>query len=117
MNCADCKYAHDVGFALLCWGQKNAPRVDAESWCDGWKPKADEKPKWTFTKDGGIPAAWESVQVWIPSQDPFPVVREGYIVDDESGIPLYWFVPALRERFMIDAIEAWIPMATPPRRN
>lgn len=39
MNCKDCKYSHDTGTALLCWGQRFAPPVDADDWCEGWKPR------------------------------------------------------------------------------
>ena len=40
MNCEDCKYSHDIGTALLCWGQRFAPPVDADHWCEGWRPKS-----------------------------------------------------------------------------
>ena len=39
MNCADCKYSHDTGTALLCWGQRFAPPVDPDHFCKGWKPR------------------------------------------------------------------------------
>ena len=40
MTCKDCKYSRDIGTALLCWGQRFAPPVDADNWCEGWKPKS-----------------------------------------------------------------------------
>lgn len=40
MNCGDCKYSHDTGTALLCWGQRFAPPVDVGDWCEGWRPKS-----------------------------------------------------------------------------
>jgi hypothetical protein len=40
MNCGDCKYSHDMGTVLLCWGQRFAPPVDRDDWCEGWKPKS-----------------------------------------------------------------------------
>lgn len=40
MKCGDCKHSHDTGTALLCWGQRFAPPVDADHWCEGWKPKS-----------------------------------------------------------------------------
>lgn len=40
MKCGDCKYSRDTGTALLCWGQRFAPPVDAGDWCEGWRPKS-----------------------------------------------------------------------------
>ena len=54
-----------------------------------------------------LPRPWVSVQVYIPSQRPFPAVREGYLLADCNGIPTRWFVPALREEFDINDVVAW----------
>ena len=62
-----------------------------------------------------LPKAFESVQVFIPTQFPFPRVREGYIVDDDNGEPLFWFIPGLREKYPVyDFIVAWKPFSNPP---
>ena len=62
-----------------------------------------------------LPNAFESVQVFIPTQFPFPRVREGYIVDDDNGEPLFWFIPGLREKYPVyDFIVAWKPFSNPP---
>lgn len=72
---------------------------------DGWNNPAEK-----------IPDAFESVLVFIPTQFPFPTVREGYIVDDINGIPQFWFVPALKEKFDIDGfIVAWTSLPDPPK--
>lgn len=69
---------------------------------------------WTLTAEH-LPDAFESVQAFIPTQYPFPRVREGYIVDDENGEPLFWFIPGLREKYPVyDFIVAWKPLSDPP---
>lgn len=114
MNCGDCKYAHDTGTALLCWGQRFAPPVDKYGWCEGWKPNTRDDG-WTKTGEVNYPAPFVSVQVYLPDQDVFPLVREGYIVEQEAGIPIGWYVPAIHEPYALDAITFWKPMSDPPK--
>lgn len=114
MNCADCKYSHDTGTALLCWGQRFAPPVDSDDWCDGWKPRAGE-PGWTSC-DYSLPSIWVSVQAYIPDEAPMPTVREACLIDTTGdGIPEAWFIPALRRAVHLSEVEAWRPMAEPPK--
>lgn len=117
MTCGDCKYSHELNSStLLCWGQRFAPKVDWDDWCEGWKPRSSTKEGWVKTSDC-LPNPFESVQVYIPSQAPFPVVREGYVVDGGDGLPRYFFVPSLRETYdLYDGVKAWKPMAEPPER-
>lgn len=113
MNCGNCKYGHDVGYALLCWGQRFAPEVRPDDWCNAWKPKNSESG-WTPCSYG-LPDIWESVQVFIPDEAPMPTVREGYLIDTKGeGIPEAWFIPALRHAFHLSEILAWRNMAEPP---
>lgn len=116
MNCSDCKWSHDVGYALLCWGQKNAPRVDADSWCDQWKPK--DVDGWVDTKLTP-PTPYESVQVYLPGNDPSPTVHEGYYVNDDPSELDFFVVPALIEKSVWTFEEApmWRPMAKPPEER
>lgn len=114
MNCADCKYGHDVGYALLCWGQKNAPKVDPDHICDSWKPNGEDDG-WIWTCGVKYPDPWVSVQVYLPEQEPMPTVREGYVIDEGEGVPTGWFIPALREGRLLYEIEAWKPMSDPPK--
>lgn len=60
MNCADCKYSHDTGTALLCWGERFAPPVDKDHWCEGWKPKnvAITNLEWLRMMDADELADW-----------------------------------------------------------
>jgi len=112
VNCADCKYSHDTGMDLLCWGEKDAPPVDPDHWCKYWKPKAGYAA-WTSPRKS-LPEPFVSVQVYIPSQAPFPTVHEGYVLADDNGIPYGWFIPALRDRCdLYDAVEAWTPFVEP----
>ena len=70
---------------------------------DGWNNPAEK-----------MPDAYESVQVFIPTQFPFPTVREGYIFEKDDK-PYAWYVPGLREKFPLeDFIVAWKPMSSPP---
>lgn len=70
---------------------------------DGWNNPTEK-----------MPDAFESVQVFIPTQFPFPTVREGYIFEKDDK-PYAWYVPALREKFPLeDFIVAWKPMSNPP---
>lgn len=62
MNCADCRYSHDTGVALLCWGQRFAPPVDREHWCEGWKP-IGTKPLTHFDEIKAMSA--EEFSEWI----------------------------------------------------
>lgn len=113
MNCGDCKYSHDTGLSLLCWGEKEAPPVDPDHWCKAWKPKVTSTTKWIPTKKS-LPEPFVSVQVFIPSQAPFPIVREGYVIADDNGIPCGWFIPALREKLdLYDVVDAWTPFVAP----
>jgi len=69
---------------------------------------------WIDTKEK-LPEPFESVQVFIPTQFPFPTVREGYIVDDKDGEPKFWFIPGLREKYPVyDFIVAWKPFSDSP---
>lgn len=112
MNCGDCKYSHDTGLSLLCWGEKEAPPVDPDHWCKYWKPKSGYVA-WTSPRKS-LPEPFVSVQVYIPSQAPFPTVHEGYVLADDNGIPYGWFIPALRDRCdLYDAVEAWMPFVAP----
>ena len=73
---------------------------------DGWNNPAEK-----------MPDAFESVQVFIPTQFPFPTVREGYIFEKDDK-PYAWYVPALREKFPLeDFIVAWKPLSKPPERK
>ena len=66
----------------------------------------------------GIPQPFESVLVYIPSQAPFPTVREGYIIADDNGIPQGWFVPGLREGYDVyDVVKAWAYMPEPQEKD
>jgi hypothetical protein len=75
-----------------------------------------------FTRDDGwketcgvyYPDPFVSVQVYLPTQTPFPTVREGYIVD-EDGIPKAWFVPSIGEGYELEEITFWKPMSEPPK--
>ena len=61
-----------------------------------------------------LPKAFESVQVFIPTQYPFPTVREGYIFEKDDK-PYAWYIPGLREKYPLeDFIVAWKPMSKPP---
>ena len=61
-----------------------------------------------------LPEAFESVQVFIPTQFPFPTVREGYIFEKDDK-PYAWYIPGLREKYPLeDFIVAWKPMSNPP---
>lgn len=115
MNCADCEYSHDIGHALLCWGQRFAPPVDPDHWrCDGWKPK--DTDGWVSTSLTP-PTPYESVQVYLPGNAPYPTVHEGYYVnDDPSGLD-FFVVPALIDQRVYTFAEApmWRPMAKPPK--
>ena len=113
MNCGDCRYGHDTGTELLCWGQRFAPPVDKDDWCEGWKPKARDDG-WTETGGVDYPKPFFSVQVYLPTQCPFPVVREGYTID-EDGVPYAWFIPSLGEAYDLEEITFWKPMSDPPK--
>ena len=61
-----------------------------------------------------LPKAFESVQVFIPTQYPFPTVREGYIFEKDDK-PYAWYIPGLREKYPVyDFIVAWKPFSNPP---
>lgn len=114
MNCADCKYGHDTGTALLCWGQRFAPEVKPDGWCEGWKPRASNSG-WTPCAHS-LPDIWASVQAYIPDEAPMPTVREAYLIDTTGdGIPEAWFIPALHHAVHLSEVEAWRPMAEPPK--
>ena len=113
MTCSDCKYSHYTGSQLLCWGQRFAPPVDKDEWCDGWKP-ANRDDGWIETGGVEYPNPFVSVQVYLPTQTPFPTVREGYIVD-EDAIPRAWFVPSIQEEYGLEEIAYWKPMSDPPK--
>jgi len=69
---------------------------------------------WIDPKES-LPEPFESVQVYIPTQYPFPRVREGFIVP-KGDTPFAWYVPGLREKFpMEEFIVAWKPFSKPPR--
>lgn len=57
-----------------------------------------------------LPAMFVSVLVCIPSQKPFPAIREGYLVSRDS----WWNVPALRQKFSIAEVTHWAKMPEPP---
>lgn len=44
MNCGDCRYSHNTGVELVCWGQRFSPPVDRDHWCENWKPIVNSKP-------------------------------------------------------------------------
>ena len=97
MDCADCKYGHYVGYALLCWGKKNAPEVAPYHWCEDWKTRTKpEKVTW-IPASVQKPAPFVSVLAYIPDQAPFPTVREAYYVDNKTLWPFipHWQVPSL----------------------
>lgn len=114
MNCGDCKYGHDVGYALLCWGQKNAPEVDPDHICDGWKPNGEDGG-WFWAEKSDLPKSFVSALVYIPSEAPMPTVREGFVVDDDQKTPAAWYIPALRRAYYLSEIAAWKPMPEPPK--
>lgn len=61
-----------------------------------------------------LPKAFESVQVFIPTQFPFPTVHEGYIFEKDDK-PYAWYIPSLREKYPLeDFIVAWKPFSNPP---
>lgn len=111
MNCGDCKYSHDTGMDLLCWGEKEAPHVDPNHWCKFWKPKIGYAA-WT-SPHKSLPEPFVSVQVYIPSQAPFPTVREGYLIDDPILVEPRWYIPALDTSIKMDEVEAWTPFVEP----
>jgi len=114
MNCGDCRYSHDTGTALLCWGQRFAPPVDKDDWCEGWKPQA-RSDEWVETGGVNYPDPFVSVQVYLPEQAPLPVVREGYVIADDNGIPTGWYVPSLWDGYELENITFWKPMSDPPK--
>ena len=62
-----------------------------------------------------LPESFVGVQVFIPTQYPFPTVREGYVVDADDGKRLFWYIPGTREKYpMEDFIVAWKPFSNPP---
>ena len=71
MNCKDCKYSHDTGTALLCWGQRFAPPVDADDWCEGWKPR-NVTPQTNY--DRIVSMTPEELAVWMNG-----IIKERYI--------------------------------------
>ena len=72
-------------------------------------------PKQTYwtSPHKALPEPFVSVQVFVPSWEPFPRVREGYVIDDANGIPLKWFIPALREELDLYEPDAWAPFVEP----
>lgn len=76
---------------------------------DGWHDATKE-----------LPDAWVPVQVYIPSQKPFPTVREGFIMTDDNDIPYCWRIPALREKYWLfdkNFVVAWKPLSDPPKEG
>jgi hypothetical protein len=46
-----------------------------------------------------------------------PTVREAYLIDTTGeGIPEAWFIPALHHAVHLSEVEAWRPMAEPPKK-
>ena len=70
----------------------------------------------SISVDDMLPQTLESVAVYIPTQAPFPTVREGYLIDDINGVPEAWYIPALRQHVFLTSgiVVAWTPMPEPP---
>lgn len=111
MDCADCKYGHDVGYALLCWGQRFAPEVKPDDWCENWKPRTKpEKVTW-IPASVQKPAPFVSVLAYIPSMKPYPTVREAFFVDNEN----FWVILGhIEGRYLKDEVTHWAEMPDGP---
>lgn len=70
------------------------PRVSV----GGWIRTADEQP-----------GMFVSVLMYVPGDNPLPVVHEGYLTGDNIWISLY------REAYTMDEVPYWMPMPEPPK--
>lgn len=111
--CANCAHAHLQGDNILCYAKKFAPKVEALWWCVDHKPKHKPNSSWNLT-DAVLPDQFVSVQVYIPSQSPFPTVREGYVIDSHVLSGPHWYIPALCETIKLNDVLAWRPFDEPP---
>lgn len=69
-----------------------------------------------------LPESFISVLMYIPSQEPFPLVREGYLFtddyDDNSNLnSRKWYCPALNEKFTLEDVTYWMDMPKPPKEK
>lgn len=71
---------------------------------------------WIYTKDE-LPPGYVSVQVYVPSQEPHPVVMEGYLFETAPGSPTHWIIPRLNKNEAITEIKAWRPFSEPPKEE
>lgn len=108
MTCDSCKYSHPYGTRLYCFRVNSSPRVEPDSNCEHWTPVTNESG---WVTDPTLPDEYQPVLVWMPGQNPFPQVREGYIVDKGKC----WYIPALGERWPLEEIQSWRLMPKPPK--
>ncbi len=70
------------------------PRVS----CGGWIRTQDEQP-----------GMYVSVLMYVPGDNPLPVVHEGYLTGDNIWISIYG------EAYTMDEVPYWMPMPEPPK--
>lgn len=82
---------------------------------DGLREKLDGKDDNVLTKwipvTERLPEPFVSVLAYIPSESPFPLVHESYMVDETL-----WVCILERRPWKEGVVTHWMPMPSPPER-
>lgn len=109
--CTFCKYATLTGGKVVCSGGKELEIVNPFHTCEYWHLNKDLfNGEWIDAKKTP-PPFWMSVLLYIPSYDPMPTVREGFLAADyDENEPECYVIPATHDRLALDEVIDWMPM-------